>query len=375
MVPFREHHLYQIFDLLDQNQGPLDLILSQYFRQHKALGSKDRSFLGETLFELVRYQNVLDHFISKEKNWASRFSILKKNHVQDLLKDSSLPVHIQAGWPKELYDLLVQQQDQSIVHQWGQLSFHRAPITLRVNTIKISREEFLKKYASDFEMQPTKYSKQGIHILKRKALFQHPAFQAGYFEMQDEASQLIGTLVQAKPKEKVLDYCSGSGGKALAIAPFMNKKGVLYLHDIRAGILSQAKKRCKRAGIENVQIYDSCNKHLKGLKGNMDWVLVDAPCSGSGTYRRNPDLKWKFSKAMLQELVSKQRQIFEKALSYLKPNGKIIYATCSLLKEENEKQAEFFMQEHQLKLVQPYLNTSVYLDEMDGFFGAVFEKR
>lgn len=375
MLPFREHHLHQVFELLDENQSPLDLILSQYFRQHKALGSKDRAFLGETLFQLMRHKQLLDHFISKEKNWASRFEILQQKGLESLQNDPSLPPHIQAGWPLELYELLLKQYGADLTYQLGKQSLDRAPLTLRINTLKISREDFLKQYANDFEMQATNHSLVGVQVLKRQAFFQHPAFKEGLFEMQDEASQLIASLVQAQPKEKVLDFCSGSGGKALAIAPLMQKKGVLYLHDIRRGILAQAKKRCKRAGVENIQIFDASNKHLNGLKGNMDWVLVDAPCSGSGTYRRNPDLKWKFSKTMLEELVNKQREIFEKALIFLKPQGKIVYSTCSLLEEENEKQADFFQKQHHLELLQPTLNTASFLSEMDGFFGAVFQKK
>jgi len=152
----------------------------------------------------------------------------------------------------------------------------------------------------------------------------------------------------------------------------MQNQGVLYLHDIRPGILVQAKKRLKRAGVQNAQICSSTDPNLQALKGNMDWVLVDAPCSGSGTYRRNPDLKWKFSEKMLEELINLQREIVKKALPYLKPNGHLVYATCSLFEEENEEQVKFFLKNHSLELSEEVFSTAPTSNQMDGFFGAVF---
>ena len=187
--------------------------------------------------------------------------------------------------------------------------------------------------------------------------------------MQDEASQQVAALVQAKPGDHVLDYCSGSGGKALAFAPAMDGKGQIYLHDIRAHILQEAKRRLKRAGVQNAQVLTT--DKLKPLKKKCDWVLVDAPCTGTGTLRRNPDMKWRFTGEMLQRLIGEQRTIFEKALSYLKPEGRIVYATCSILKEENSEQIAHFLKTYGLKLEDSPLQTLPEEGGMDGFFGAV----
>lgn len=200
-----------------------------------------------------------------------------------------------------------------------------------------------------------------------------PEFKKGLFEVQDEGSQLLAALVKAEPGQLVMDYCAGSGGKTLAFAPLMHNKGQIFLHDIRSYALIEARKRLKRAGIQNAQIVLAEDEKLKKLKKKMDWVLVDAPCSGTGTMRRNPDMKWAFTEDTIPRLVGQQRTIFEKALSYLHPQGKIIYATCSLLKEENEEQVTHFLKTYSLKLVAPFFQTKPSKGEMDGFFGAIFE--
>lgn len=372
MLPFREYHLQQIFSILETDTGPLDLTISRYFRQHKAIGSKDRKSIAETLYYLVRWSGLLDYFIPETKNWDSRYEVSKQIDLPQTLEDETIPLHTRLSFPKDLLDLWIANYGETEAKRLALLSNERAPITLRINRLKITREAFLERFKEEIEMRPSLYSEDGIEVTKRISLFQLPAFEEGLFEMQDEASQLIAKLIEVRPKQKVLDFCSGSGGKSLAIAPSMNQTGVLYLHDIRSSILTQAKKRLKRAGIFNSQIIFSEDKKLKGLKGNMDWVLVDVPCSGSGTYRRNPDLKWKFSKEMLQELISLQREIFEKALAYMKPSGKIVFATCSLFKEENEEQVQYFLEKYPLHLEQKAFNSSNRYESMDGFFGVVF---
>lgn len=372
MLPFREYHLHQLFSIMKSDTGPLDLTISRYFRQHKALGSKDRKSIAETLYHLVRWSGLFDYFVPGDKNWENRHEVAKQIDVAETLHDEKIPLHTRASFPKNLFDLWVESYGEEEAMRLALLSNERAPITLRANGLKISREDFLKRFQSQIDMKPCKNAPYAITVTRRISLFQLPAFKEGFFEMQDEASQLVSDLIEVKPKQKVLDYCSGSGGKALAIAPNMDGKGVIYLHDIRPGILVQAKKRLKRAGVQNSQIIGNTDKKLKGLKGNMDWVLVDAPCTGSGTYRRNPDLKWKFTEKMLEELVALQREIFENALKYLKPSGKIVFSTCSLFKEENEKQVEYFLENFPLKLENQLLNTSSKFEEMDGFFGAVF---
>ena len=210
-------------------------------------------------------------------------------------------------------------------------------------------------------------------VLQRLHLAALPEFRSGLFELQDEGSQLVAQLIRAKEGDEVLDFCAGSGGKSLAFASSMRGKGQIYLHDVRSSILLQAKKRLKRAGIQNAQIATSHSKAKQLLKKRMDWVLVDAPCTGTGTLRRNPDLKWKFTEETLQKLQMEQRDIFKEALTFLKPGGRIVYATCSLLKEENEEQAAYFQCCHNLKLIAPFFCSTPQVGEMDGFFAATFQ--
>lgn len=232
----------------------------------------------------------------------------------------------------------------------------------------------LSLWKGKYEVSPCQLAPHGIVFHKKINFFNLPEFKEGLFEVQDEGSQLVADLCRVEPGEQVLDYCSGSGGKTLAFAYRMQQKGQIFLHDIRDHILAEAKKRLKRAGIQNAQIIEYESPKLKKLKKKMDWVLVDAPCSGTGTLRRNPDMKWKFSEEALRRLVGEQRMIFEKALSFLKPSGKIVYATCSILKEENEEQISHFLKTYPLELAADPFRSLPQKDSMDGFFGAVFKK-
>jgi 16S rRNA C967 or C1407 C5-methylase (RsmB/RsmF family) len=222
---------------------------------------------------------------------------------------------------------------------------------------------------------PTSTSPLGITFQKKINFFELPEFKEGLFEVQDEGSQLLAFLVKAKPGQQVLDYCAGSGGKTLAFAPSMQNKGQIFLHDVRPKALLECRKRLRRAGIQNAQTVAHDSPKLSKLKKKMDWVLVDAPCTGTGTLRRNPDMKWKFSQEILSRLIGQQRMIFEKALSYMRPEGRIVYATCSILQEENQEQIEHFLKTYSLELEGETFQTFPALGGMDGFFGAILKKQ
>jgi 16S rRNA C967 or C1407 C5-methylase (RsmB/RsmF family) len=243
-----------------------------------------------------------------------------------------------------------------------------APTTVRINRGKTSREELLEKWADSYDVRPCEQSADGIVFEKKCNFYVLPEFKQGLFSVQDEASQLVAALVEASPGDHVLDYCAGSGGKALAFAYQMEGKGQLYLHDIRPRALVEAKQRLARAGIQNSQLVQADSPALKKLKKKCDWVLVDAPCSGTGTLRRNPDMKWRFSGEMVARLVGQQRQIFEQALSFLKPGGTIVYATCSILPQENQEQVEHFVATYDLEMEEPLFQSFPESGKMDGFF-------
>ena len=219
--------------------------------------------------------------------------------------------------PEELWQAFVRSFGEEKAFELLMESNSPAPTTIRINPAKTTREALFQKWKGLYDISETAHSPFGITFHKKIAFFTLPEFKEGLFEVQDEASQLVAAKMDPKPGEAVLDWCAGSGGKTLAYAYKTEGKGQIYLHDIRKNILFEAKKRLKRAGIENVQyLFADEEKKLAKLKKKMDWVLVDAPCTGTGTLRRNPDMKYKFTEAQLKKFVGDQRVIFEKALSF-----------------------------------------------------------
>lgn len=373
-LPFREHHLFEIIYGYEEKNIPIDLWVSQYFRAHSSLGSKDRAYIAETFYALMRWQGALDFIAGGSPNWQKRLEVYNETDFSALHGDETIPPHVRVSFPKELFDLFVANFGQEEALKLCYDSNFPAPTVVRANALKISREALFEKWKTTYAVSPTQQSPWGIVFHKKINFFSLPEFREGLFEVQDEASQLIAGLLEATPGQQVLDYCSGSGGKALAFAPLLKQKGQIYLHDIRERVLLEARRRLKRAGIQNSQVIKPNDLKLKKLKKQMDWVFADVPCSGTGTLRRNPDMKWKFDVSSLSRLCGLQREIFEKALSFLKPDGKIVYATCSILKQENQDQVDHFLQTYNLKIVGKTFQSFPRSGEMDGFFGVVLER-
>lgn len=372
MKPFRKAHILTILKAYDLNRGPLDQFLSQYLRANKAIGSKDRAEISQTIYHFYRSFAKVNALSKSPLTWENRLEAFLSPDFQE----AQLPVEIEANLPKELFNLLVKDYGLDKAIELGAILNQTAPITLRANTLKTSREALMNALLEEgFEVTKSPSSETALFLQSRQNLLQHPLFKAGHFEMQDEASQLAALLVDpTKVNCQILDYCAGSGGKTLAFAPLMKGKGQIHLHDIRESALVQAKKRLKRAGVQNAQIVPPSSPNLEKLKGKMDIVFVDAPCSGSGTYRRSPEQKWRFSLEMLSELVFKQREIVKEAMSYLRRGGTLIYATCSLLKEENEKQVLFFEKHYGLKRAKDPLSLLPVANGSDGFFATCLSK-
>jgi 16S rRNA (cytosine967-C5)-methyltransferase len=370
-ISFPEHHLFQLLKRFENQHLPLDLFLSHYFRANTALGSKDRQFIAHAVYGISRWKSLLDYLIGSNPSWEQRYALFRSFQPANYLVANTIPLHVRVSFPKVLFSLLEEGYGQEKAIHLCQICNTEAPITIRVNPLKITRTELLEQWKVRYEAAACEQAPFGIQFKKRIPLASLPEFKEGLFEIQDEASQLVAALLKAQPGQQVLDYCAGAGGKTLAFAHQMENKGQIYLHDIRPSILEQARKRLKRAGIQNGQFLPAGHVALTKMKKKMDWVLVDVPCSGTGTLRRNPDQKWKFSLALLNRLVGQQRMIFEKGLSYLKPGGKIIYSTCSILQAENEKQIKHFLQTYDLKLDAPPFVSLPSYDGMDGFFAAV----
>lgn len=370
--PFREHHLFQLLESYDPQKAPLDLHINNYFRKNKALGSKDRGYIAETTYYLIRWQGLIDTLI-EQPNWEKRIAFLPNFDWNDYQQNVDLAAYNRVSFPEILYQLLEEAYGEDRALAICLNSNAAAPTTVRINTLKTTREEVLNLWKDQYEIRLCDFAPQGITFLKKMNFFTLPEFKKGFFEVQDEGSQLLANLVQCHPGQLVMDFCSGSGGKTLAFAPSMKNTGQIFLHDIRAHALQEAKQRLRRAGIQNAQIVRAEDPKLKRLKKSMDWVLVDAPCSGTGTLRRNPDMKWKFTSDMLKRLIGQQRTIFEKALSFMKPDGRIVYGTCSLLPQENQEQMNHFMKTYNLKIDGEVFQSFPEEGGMDGFFGVVLK--
>lgn len=371
---FREYHLFKILNSFDFNALPLDVHLGRYFRENRAIGSKDRKEIAEKIYKLIRWMGLVDHHCRGSNKWEERYKTLEKLNIHKNLKDLSIPLHIRASFPKYLFSLLKEYFGEEKAFALCLTCNTTAPTTIRTNVLKTTRQFLISKWKEKFSITKTRESVFGIHFNEKINFQILEEFKNGFFEVQDEASQLVANLLEANPGDQILDYCAGSGGKTLAFAHKLQNKGQIYLHDVRKHPLIQAKKRLKRAGIENAQILSSTSSQKKNLLGKIDWIFVDVPCSGTGTLRRNPDLKWKFSPQMLEHLVKEQRNIFKDALSYLSPKGKIIYATCSILPQENEEQLEYFQKTHGLELYSKPFRSLPVESGWDGFFGATFRK-
>ncbi|HEX2582774.1 MAG TPA: RsmB/NOP family class I SAM-dependent RNA methyltransferase [Chlamydiales bacterium] len=368
---FCDTHILAFLNEWSGSQKPLDFSLSTYFRTHKSLGANDRRTIGEAVYTLIRWKTLFDS-IDPSGSFSKRLHLLSLHSIEEYRQDLSIPEFARLGLSPFLFQTLRNayglEKTRSIASVLGSL----APIALRTNLLKTTREELLHMLNTRFPVSPGS-TPTAIVLSKREPLFSLPEFKAGLFEVQDEGSQKIADLIEAQSGQRVLDYCSGSGGKTLAIAPKMGGKGELYLHDIRARSLQEAVLRLRRAGIQNAQILPPGHSTLKKLLRKMDWVLVDVPCSGTGTLRRNPDMKWKIDQAMIDRLLQEQQAIVKEAIKYVKPGGRLVYATCSILPEENENQVALFTSQWGLKLEKDPLQLLPQMNGPDGFFGAVFK--
>lgn len=371
-LPFREFHLTQLFNEYKEKNLPLDLVVHHYFKGHKALGPKDRAFVADAIFNIVKWKGLLEYLNIFDPLEAIVF--LGSDKFAEALQNQDIPAYAKGSCPEVLFDKLKETFGETKAAELSQVFNTKAPVAIRVNTLKVTRDELVDRLKDVYEIEASKHAPNAI-VFKNKIHFSSmPEYVQGLFEVQDEGSQLVADLMQVQPGQLALDFCAGAGGKTLAFAPRMQNKGQIFLHEVRGAILGEAKKRLNRAGIQNIQVASHDDPKWKKLKKKMDWVLVDAPCTGTGTLRRNPDMKWNFSEANLLKVVGQQRTIFEKALSFLKPGGTIVYATCSILPEENERQVEHFLKTYKLKLVGEPLKILPTEGGMDGFYGAVLQQ-
>jgi 16S rRNA (cytosine967-C5)-methyltransferase len=340
-------------------ESPADGVVSAFFRQHRALGPRERHTLAETTYQVLRQRLLLQHLAQSGSGALERrLAVLGWQGGTDFLRGALAPheqqwlAQVQAVDPASLPDKLRHNLPDwlagALREQLGDDEFWRlagalaepAPLDLRVNLLKARRDEVQQALAeTGLAAMPTPWSPWGLRLPGKPAVNKLALFTGGSIEVQDEGSQLLALLTDAKRGEMVVDFCAGAGGKTLALGASMRNTGRLYAFDTSGHRLDALKPRLARSGLSNVypaQIAHERDDRIKRLAGKIDRVLVDSPCSGLGTLRRNPDLKWRQSPKSVAELQAKQTAILAGAARLLKPGGRLVYATCSLLAAENE---------------------------------------
>lgn len=399
-----------------QFTGPADAMVSRFFRAHPKLGHAERGVIAEAIFAVLRRRMEFAHLSeSGSGSPARRLTLLGlmqtvgrtalKHHVSPTeqawlehvatIDPKNLPLRIRTNLPDWIYNGFAERFDAEGMSALAAALNYPAPLDLRVNTLKANREKVLESLReSGHEAEETPFSPVGVRLAGKPALTRMPLFQEGWIEVQDEGSQLLCQLVAPKRGEMVVDFCAGAGGKTLALSAMMRSSGRLYAFDVAERRLAKMKPRAARSGLSNVHpiVIDSENDiKIRRLAGKIDRVLVDAPCSGLGTLRRNPDLKWRQTPATITELVPKQTAILAAAARLLKPGGRLVYATCSLMRAENEEIVEAFLAGNdQFELIPANkvlaeqkidLDTGEYLSLLphrhgtDGFFAAVMQRK
>lgn len=396
-------------------ERPADAVLSEFFRANRVLGSHDRPFVADTAFTVLRHKRLLETIVPKpDPRRLVLASLLKLqgmsiSALEPLIRPSdhawllevkraptdSLPPAIRLSLPDWLWQRLEAQIGQDEAVQLGRALLTPAPLDLRVNSLLATRDDVLEELANDgIEAQATPFSPFGIRLRDKPSLNRHKLFLSGAIEVQDEGSQLVGLLVAPARRQMVVDFCAGAGGKTLLLGALMGNQGRLYAFDVSTRRLESLKQRLKRSQLSNVHpqmIGSERDPRIKRLAGKIDRVLVDAPCSGLGTLRRNPDMKWRQSPESVSELIEKQRRILDASSQLLKPGGRLVYATCSLLAEENEEIVDDFLaaQAGRFRLLDcqtvlaaqgislatsPYFKVSPDSHHCDGFFAGVLER-
>ncbi len=351
-------------------QYPADAVLSRYFRDRHGLEQHDRAFVAEAVFGVLRRKLWLDHLAPQATPrqlvmlWLTRIAGFSNRDVAALgttdekewlnatraQSAAPAPLYVEADLPQWVVERLQPQHDDEFIRLLGRALQEPAPLDLRVNTVRANRDDVLARLAADgIEAAPTPWSPIGVRLKGRPSLNRNPLFTGGSIEVQDESSQLLGYLLAPRRSDLVVDFCAGAGGKTLMLGAMMNSQGRLYAFDVSAKRLANLKPRLKRSGLSNLHplvIAHENDTKVKRLAGKIDRVLVDAPCSGLGTLRRNPDLKFRQSPQSVAELVVKQAAILNAAARMVRPGGRLVYATCSLLAEENEQIVAAFLATH-----------------------------
>ncbi|MGE3975781.1 MAG: RsmB/NOP family class I SAM-dependent RNA methyltransferase [Bdellovibrionales bacterium] len=379
-----------------------DKVIERQFRNHPKWGARDRRFFAETVYGITRWWRYLWYLLDEEPDlerhgyYLLGAWLIVRGELGGITNEGAQTNDELPQWA-ELEDFPLSQVQnrkkqnvsrairQSVPDWIDQLAFEElgerwepslqamnkiAPVVLRANTLKISKSE-LQKYlqANGTETTEVELSPQALVLKKRENVFKTEEFKKGFFEMQDASSQRVALMLNPQPGERVIDACAGAGGKTLHMAALMKNKGKIIAMDVEERKLQELKLRNRRAGVDIVETKPiESTKTIKRLKETADALLLDVPCSGIGVWRRNPDSRWKLTEDNIKELLETQAQILSGYSEMVKPGGRMVYATCSLLPSENEKQVSRFLEANaQWKKVEE-LRLWPDLDGYDGFY-------
>jgi len=372
-------------------------VVEKVLKRDKRWGSRDRKFIAETIYEMVRWKRLYNEIAGTKEHYTTEnlwknfavFAVLKGYQLPDWSQFIDTPVRKIKGrfdelskiriFKESIPDWLDELGEKEIGKNWSN-EIHAlnqpAKVILRVNSLKTNKIKLQKDLLADgIETITLKGYPNALELVERKNVFITDSFQNGHFEVQDASSQLVAPFLDVSEGMRVIDTCAGAGGKSLHLASLMNNKGQIISLDIYANKLKELKRRAKRNGAHNIETRTILNsKTIKKLKGTADRVLIDAPCTGLGVLRRNPDSKWKMEPEFIETIKKTQAEILDSYSQLVKVGGKLVYATCSIFPSENEDQVNKFLENHkEYKLINED-KISPVKSGYDGFYMALLEK-
>ncbi|MBS4029581.1 MAG: RsmB/NOP family class I SAM-dependent RNA methyltransferase [Ignavibacteriales bacterium] len=440
-VVFLTQHVSELLSAVFSTPFSVDKIVLRYFREKRYLGSHDRAYISDSVFGIIRNYRFLSTALEKNSQqglsisneyWFTVLHILYealfRSDSFDVHKEKFIPIWetinigisldeflashsltkifsegewkaesklgVEYSFPDWLTKKFLEQYGRDDTHSLFISMNQQAPITLRINPMKCTREKCKQRLLSqNIAVSETRFSPFGLQAQKRFPVNTLPEYIEGWFEIQDEGSQLLSLLFNARPGETILDACAGSGGKTATMAMMMNNRGNIFATDIRPTILNRLQHRMQRIGAKNVSIHLAKKMKDKNPSPQFDGVFIDAPCSGTGRIRRDPMVKWRTSEESIRENTLQQSYVLNLYAGFVRPGGRVLYATCSLLREENEDVIEKFLGEHNdfelvavkniLKEIslsetlpeqEEYFRLLPHLHGTDGFFGAMMQR-
>ena len=387
-------------DLIFNEDEYADKVVQKVLKIDKRWGSRDRGFIAQTIYEMVRYKRLYTEIADIRapyrrqdlfRMWAV-WAVLKGIELPDWKQIEPTPERRIKGkfdelskirkfreavpdWIDELGEKAL--GDKLWTEELAKLN-EPAQVILRTNTIKTTKEKLRKALLEEgIDVEPIKGYASALILPERANVFQTESFKKGYFEVQDASSQLVAEMLDVKPGQRVVDTCAGAGGKSLHLAALMENKGQLIAMDIYGSKLKELKRRARRNSAHNIETREiTSTKVFKKLYGSADRVLIDAPCTGLGVLRRNPDSKWKMQPEFLEKITKTQHEIIRSYSKIVKPGGKMVYATCSILPQENNDQIKSFLASEEGADFSVVKEKKIYASKsgFDGFYMALLEK-